>query len=162
MAAEAMAPSHLALLRVEAVRSLQNPLWGSQLGVLNLAGEITIFQLEAGRRWGNLARQYQKALGAKGIRPVSLELVGATHDFDPDSREGVELAETEQRICECFEDALKALYDSGRAAVFSVRQLCEEDRPLSWQQKRDLIRGLDALSTHWGLTGAKRNVRNSS
>lgn len=151
-AAEALSPAMLGLLKQEVIRSLQNPLWGTQLGIMNLGGELTTPEHEAGRRWTNLAVSYQRALGAKGIRPVSFERVGASCDYDPDSDEGREIAEMEKRICEDFEEALRALYDAGRAAAYAVRLLCEENQVLSWQQKRDAKCGLLALVEHWELT----------
>lgn len=151
-AAEAISPSMLGLLRQETIRNLHNPLWGTQLGVLSLTGELSVAELEAGRRWTNLSAAYQRALGAKGIKPISFERIGACSHYDPDSEEGRELAQTEQRVCEDFERALGALYDAGKAAAYAVRLLCEEDQVISWQQKRDAKCGLLALANHWDLT----------
>lgn len=161
-AAEALAPATLAILRQNLIRDAQNELWGSQIGIMNLRGEIGLPQLEAGKRWRNLARKYQSALGVKGIKPISFERVGASCDYDPDSAEGRKLSDFEKRHCKDFEDALGCLVDAGRQSLYAVRLLCEEDHPLSWAQKQDAKCGLSALVIHWGLTGPNGNVRNKT
>lgn len=159
-ASEALAPGYLKIMRDNLHRELQNPLFGSQLGLLNLGGEISIAELEAGKRWGKLASRYQSALGVKGIKPNSFDRVGASCDFDPDSDEGRILAASEKRICDDFEAALEALVNAGRAALFAVRLVCEENQPLSWEQKNHAKCGLKSLCEHWGLTKAPLEVRN--
>lgn len=151
-AAEALSPAMLGLLKNEVVRSLHDPLWGSQLGMMNLKGQISVPELEAGKRWGNLARRYQSVLGARGIQPVTLERLGASCDYDPDSREGQELVAAEKRICDDFEAALRVLVDTGRQAQYAVRLICEEDAVLTWEQRQHAKCGLSALADHWGLT----------
>ena len=151
-AAEALSPAMLNLLKSETVRSLHNPLWGTQIGIMHLKGEITLFEMEAGKRWANLARRYRQALGAKGVKPVNLERVGASCEYDPDSEEGRLLSAQERDICDDFEAALEALHEADRSAVFAVRMVCEDDQVLSWAQKSSAKLGLAALARHWGLT----------
>lgn len=158
-AAEALAPGYLKTIEDAFVRDLMNPLYRSQMGLMRLRREITVQHHEAGKRFRNLNMEYQEAMGSKLIKPVSFQRLGASFEPDPASKLGMEIAQEERAICQDFEDALRALYVAGREAVFAVRQLCEEDRPLSWEQKPHVISGLDALCEHWGLTKSEPQRR---
>lgn len=153
-AAEACAPGHLRTIRDQLLREVRDPLWRSNLGIMNLHGEITVQQLEAGKRWRNLAREYQSILGVRGIKSASVERIGASGGCSITDVNATEVDERDWRICRDFEAALDALHGAGRAAVFTVRLLCEEDQSLSWEQKRYAVGGLEALAVHWGLAKA--------
>lgn len=138
------------------------PLWGSPLGRMRLANEITSGQCGAGLRWRDLHEQYLRAIRASG-GPKSI-LVGAAsrgEEPDPDSVAGQEIAGDEIKIVKRFEKALGCLQSHGRDVESAVRRLCEGlgASPNSHQDKLHAKAGLSALEAFWQGEKAKNSRR---
>ena len=84
-------PTEISRLRDAALAGMKDPIWGTQLGILHLSGKLTSSQLAAGKRWGELARDYSAAVGApRAPRSAALEAsggVGESIQIAPRARE---------------------------------------------------------------------------
>lgn len=148
----AMAPAVIVRMREAAKALAIDPLWGTELGRMHLQGELSATQLEAGKRWANLARAHAAAICSKGIKAMNIGGSSSGAEPDPDSEAGIKIAERESRTVDRYRDAEGRVIDCGTRVLFAVAALCEDDRPLEWAEKREAVKGLDALSSHWGLT----------
>lgn len=157
-------PGEAKRLRDAALAGMRDPLWGTELGRLHLAGKISFLQLSAGKQWAEYAMRYSQALCSPPPDPRAIALGQASgrSEVDPDSYEGRREARRHIRAVESFVDAAAALRTDHAASVNIVRTVCERDETIAGHQ--DLIRlasGLQALVDFWGLTeaGKSRHVR---
>lgn len=148
-------PAQVRRLRDAAMRGLRDPEWGTELGRLYLGGAITPAMYAAGKKWAELARSYQHAIGAFPVRSATVEPGIRSHTPDPDSDEGRKLAKRESDGAERFFAAHAALIGSDGMLIESlVRGLCEHDKPIIGLDDLGKVRtGLMRLVSHWDLTG---------
>jgi hypothetical protein len=151
------APSEVKRLRDAALAGMRDPLWGTEIGRLYLAGKITSTMFAAGKRWAELATQYSQALCSPCPDPkaISLERAGGSA-IDPDSPDGRKEARRHARAVASFIDAHASLKTHGCAAERLVRSTCERGETIIGHQ--DLIAlagGLDRLANFWGLTNQR-------
>lgn len=160
------APSEVKRLRDAALAGMRDPLWGTEIGRLYLAGKITATMFAAGKRWSELASQYSQALQSPAPDPkaISLDRTGREH-IDPDSPEGRKEARRHARAVQSFIDAYAALKTDNRLdrdrVIRVVRATCERGEMVHGHT--DLLalsRGLEQLAAFWGLDkSAPANVR---
>lgn len=151
------APSEVRRLRDAALAGMRDPLWGTEIGRLFLAGKITSTMFAAGKRWAELASQYSQALCSPSPDPkaISLDRTGG-HSHDPDSAEGRKEARRHARAVQSFIDAYAAmkttnLLDPDRV-VRVVRATCERgEMPTGHSELLALTGGLRRLASFWGL-----------
>lgn len=155
-------PSEVKRLRDAALAGMRDPLWGTEIGRLYLAGKITATMFAAGKRWAELAAQYSQALQSPAPDPkaISIERIGAQH-IDPDSPEGRREARRHARAVASFLDAHIAIMNHGRAAERIVRTVCERGQMAQGHAEIiALTGGLATLAAFWGLDkSAAANVR---
>lgn len=151
-AAQAIAPAALARARDAVLALLADPLWESELGRMHLRGELNAVQTEAGKRWGNLARAYLKAIGAKDIKSPCFEGGHGSIDPDPASDRGQAQIKYDMEVADDYNRAKGALEDDGIYAFKIVNKLCRENKPLDFVDKVHAISGLNALAIYFGLT----------
>jgi hypothetical protein len=152
------APSEVKRLRDAALAGMRDPLWGTEIGRLYLAGKLTSTMFAAGKRWSELASQYSQALCSPSPDPkaISLERSAGGNSHDPDSPDGRKEARRHARAVASFIDAHVALKDHGPAAARIVRSTCERGETITGHQ--DLIAltgGLERLAQFWGLTNQR-------
>lgn len=161
------APSEVKRLRDAALAGMRDPLWGTEIGRLYLAGKITAAMFAAGKRWSELATQYSQALQSPAPDPkaISLDHIGRAQ-IDPDTAEGRKEARRHARAVQSFVDAYAALKTSMDGQVnariaSTVRETCERGAMIVGHQALiDLSRGLTILAGFWGLDkSAPANVR---
>lgn len=121
-------------------------------GSLNLKGEITDLQYDAGIRYRDVVLRYQSSINAprKDAPSLSGALMGITGGSFMSDEEA-------QRRKDRYDDAFEMLErDAGNHGARAVARWCiydGDDRPVD-----DLIRGLNVLVVHFGLT---RNHKSS-
>lgn len=159
------APAEVRRLRDAALSGMRDPLWGTEIGRLYLAGKITATMFAAGKRWAELAASYGQALQSPAPDPkaISLEHTGRA-SIDPDTPEGRREARRHARAVQSFIDAhaaITASADRGRRIAGIVRDVCERGNLVVGHQNLiDLSRGLSLLAAFWGLDkSAPANVR---
>jgi hypothetical protein len=140
---------------------MRDPLWGTEIGRLHLAGKVTHVMLAAGKQWAEYATRYSQALCSPSPDPraIAIGTASGRSDIDPDSYEGRREVRRHIRAVQSFVDAAAALTAQSAASVGVVRSVCERNEVLSGHY--DLMRlcsGLQVLADFWGLT----NVRKSS
>lgn len=159
---QATAPSEIKRLRDAALAGMRDPLWGTEIGRLYLAGKITATMFAAGKRWAELATKYSQALCSPSPDPraISLDRAGS-HHVDPDSPEGRREARRHVRAVASFIDAHAALRTHSTAADRAVRATCERNDTISGHAELlALSGGLSRLAAFWGLDkSATPNVR---
>jgi hypothetical protein len=154
-------PSEVRRLRDAALAGMRDPMWGTELGRLHLAGKITATMFAAGRRWAELASQYSQALCSPSPDPkaISLERSSGGTSHDPDSAEGRKEARRHARAVQSFIDANVALKDHSRASERIVRSTCERGEMVhGHQDMMALTGGLERLASFWGLTGGTNRL----
>lgn len=153
-------PGEAKRLRDAALAGMRDPLWGTELGRLHLAGKITFAMLSAGKQWAEYASRYSQALcsPAPDPRAINIGSGGGRDDIDPDSYEGRKEVRRHVRAVQSFTDASVALRSEEIAAMGIVRSVCERNETIVGHG--DLIRlcsGLQALADFWGLTDARKS-----
>ena len=153
------APTLVRRLRDAALAGVRDQEWGSELGRLYLFNHIEPAQYAAGRKWSEMARNYQIALNAprSDPRPASFQRLGHGHDADPDSETGRQMIRRQKDTVEKTQAALRALRRAGALAESVTRNVCEHDRCVSGTVEMNaLTRGLSELASHLGLTTKPR------
>lgn len=113
---------------VAALRRLaSDPRLGSELGILEVRGKLTLLEADVGRRIGQIYSRHDKALGARRTpKPPSLEIgLGRSpglHEDDGERRRS-------ERAGIDF-DALQWLLRPYGAVAADVVTLCVDDRPV--------------------------------
>lgn len=122
-------------------------------GRLNLKGTITDAQYDAGVRWRDVVSLYQSSIDAPrkdapSLSGALLGITGGSYMTDDEARR------RRDRYMETYE----ALEDgAGHIAARAVSRWCvydEDDRPTV-----DLIRGLNVLAEHFGLTRNRKSPK---
>ena len=155
-------PSEVRRLRDAALCGMRDPLWGTEIGRLYLAGKITAIAFAAGERWGEQAVQYSQALCSPcpDPRAVSFDRSGGD-SLDPDSHEGRREARRHQRAVDSFTDAWVALKTHSMASERVVRLVCERGQMLAgYHELLALNGGLSTLAGFWGLTSSSKSPSN--
>ena len=158
----AFAPAAIQRLTECAIRGVADAAYGTPLGRLYLAGQLTAAQFAAGRRFDRLARRYLQAIAAPRPDPRSngLDYGPRSPDIDPDSEAGRQQADNHRTIMNVMSEAQAVLANCGQAADAAVRSLCEaRELPVGWSGRKALCVGLSALAKHWGLTRPDRKRR---
>lgn len=153
-------PSEVRRLRDAALSGMRDPTWGTELGRLYLAGKITAIMYAAGKKWGELSSLYSQALQSPCPDPkaICLDRSGGERS-DPDSYEGRKEARRHERAVTSFIDAHAALKTASAAAERIVRSICERDQTILGHENLILLnRGLNALSSFWGLTDSRKSM----
>jgi hypothetical protein len=153
-----ISPGEVRRLRSAALRGLRDAEWGTEMGRLYLEGKLTAAQYAAGKWWATLAARYADAIGAKPHpKPIALERGSASHQCDPGSERGMEIAQTHERDVRRFLAVYEALQKCGAVVVQAVRDLCEYDQsPVGHYQFTKLIEGLNALAREHEALAKKR------
>lgn len=145
-------------LRDAAMAGLRDPQWGTELGRLYLAGNISEIQYAAGKWWSEAAASFRRAIGAFPVRSPSVEVGRGGASPDPDSEEGRKLAVREAEQAERFFEAHAVLLSAGRGAERAVRDVCERGLcSVAMSELMALRVGLSALASHRGLTGQNKS-----
>jgi hypothetical protein len=156
-----ISPGEVRRLRDAALRGLRDAEWASELGRYYLEGKLNHAQFAAGKWWGHLAARYADAIGAKPHpKPIALERGSASHQCDPGSERGLEIAQTHERDVRRFLAVYEALQKCGPLVVKVVRDLCEYDQsPGGHHDFTALIDGLNALAReHETLTNQRKRM----
>jgi hypothetical protein len=156
-----ISPGEVRRLRDAALRGLRDAEWASELGRYYLEGKLNHAQFAAGKWWTMLAARYADAIGAKPHpKPIALERGSASHQCDPGSERGLEIAQTHERDVRRFLAAYEALQKCGTIAVKAVRDLCEYDQsPGGHHDFTRLIEGLNVLAReHEALTNQRKRI----
>lgn len=160
------APAQVRRLRDAALAGMADEQWGTELGRLFLAGQITPPMYAAGKKWAERARRYQSAINCPPASPKSCaaEDGGFSEPPDPDSVRGEEVASSDSLAVRAFQEAHAILCAAGLLAERAVRGVCERDEVMAGDIHRAALhRGLHWLVDYWGLTEApqraKRHVR---
>ena len=128
--------------------------WGSKLGQMVLRSEITETMMQAGERWAELTRQYQRLFpGLPRATTALLErAIGRKLEIDPDDERAVRRAVSIERAYVRAAAAISTLHRA--PAVFrSLMRLCVLDELLGdFQARLDAISGLRVLELHFCLT----------
>lgn len=151
---ERPSPAAAKRLRDNAIKGVSDERWGTELGRLFLAGDITEDLYEAGRRWGELVADYYRAIGASAPYPkaVNLERYERSAEVDPESEKGKERDRRAEAKVEEMDKALAALLASGSVPMRIVRTVCEtNESAANWHERIALGHGLSALAIHWKL-----------
>jgi hypothetical protein len=140
-------PAEVIRLRDAALAGMRDPVWGSMLGLLFLAGKINALQFAAGKRWNELAADYSRAtLAPKQPRSANLDPKGGT-PADPDSAQGRREARRQVLTLEDYQEALNVLKRLGGPVLAIVVDICEGGRvPGGFAELQHLKRGLSALA----------------
>lgn len=121
--------------------NFRDPMHGSVLGRLCLAGHISREQFEAGQRWAGVVHRFARAWSIPCATPRAIDLNaigGVSHANDDD--------EALRRIREAYDDGFYALRSAGRDATHAVSECVIRDEvPLLLS----LRAGLSALVTHF-------------
>ena len=145
----------LAQRAAEGVRQgLLDQRWGSKLGQMVLRSEITETMMQAGERWAEMTRQYQRLFpGLPRATTALLErAIGRKLEIDPDDERAVRRAVSIERAYVRAAAAISTLHRA--PAVFrSLMRLCVLDELLGdFQARLDAISGLRVLELHFCLT----------
>jgi hypothetical protein len=140
-------PAEVTRLRDAALNGMRDPVWGSMLGWLFLAGKINAVQFAAGKHWNELAADYARAtLAPRHPRTANLDPKGGT-PADPDSAQGRREARRQVLTVEDYEEALNVLKRLGGPVLAIVIDICEGGRvPGGVAELQHLKRGLSALA----------------
>ncbi len=158
---EGVSPNEARRLRDAAARGVAAPEWGSELGRLFLAGSIDGAAYEAGKMWGRLINQWYRAIGACRPYPSQgpIAFLGTVRALDDgedppvDSKEGKRILADRRKVIRRMQEAHAVLVGAGMLAEAAVRGVCEANECSSAIYGLDnLVRGLDWLAKHWGLT----------
>jgi hypothetical protein len=149
-AAQLTPPTEAHRLRDAALAGMRDSVWGTSLGRLFLAGQITATQFSAGKRWAELSAKYSVACGGPApARSAKLDPDGGT-TADPDSPQGRKEARRHGLTVERYLAASRVLKGMGKAAESAVRDVCDRDlHPVGMIHLRG---GLSALAALWGST----------
>jgi hypothetical protein len=155
---ELLPPTEIRPLFDAAMTGLRDPLFGTMLGRIHLAGKISRAEFAAGKRWAELTTEYN--VSCQGPRPpqtVALDHAGGT-SADPDSSTGRREVKRHARASAAYANGKHALRQAGFAAELAVEEVCiNEGAPAGFEQLQALQVGLRALSEFW-LSSAKRKA----
>lgn len=146
-------PAQVKRLRDAAMAGMRDPEWGSELGRLYLNNVITEAMYAAGKRWTEQAAKYRGVIGVFPLKSSSAEGGSWSHQPDPDSPKGQEIAGKERDAMERYFEAEAVLVNCGPGVRITVRRVCEDGEVLGGYSEVIALRiGLLRLADHWGLT----------
>jgi hypothetical protein len=127
---------------------------GTPLGRLRLRRVITAEELEAARKYAREARMYQQVIQAPSPNAPSLDLMRGSR-----GERILPSAAVIQARLESYNDAFEALYKgAGHQAARAVARVAVYDEWVpAGATVDDLIRGLDSLTIHYGLTNSRKS-----
>lgn len=142
---EYASPTHVRRMLDAAKAQAGNPLIGSELGRLRLAGVINDRQFDTGRRLAELARWFDALHGAPRNSPASPSYAAGS---------GRSLhAEDEVKNARRHRDYMRAwtaLNQAGADAASAVSLAAIDDRYLEVSKHPNLVVGLNAVLAAWG------------
>jgi hypothetical protein len=133
-----------------AVRRVSGAEWATPLGRMHLQGQLTVAEYGAGRRWGELRRDYLAAIGSNSPDPKSSVFEPkSAFEADPDSELGRKITKKQLETIKEFMAAVKVVRAQGAVGV--IQQLCEgQGEALSrYEEYLAAKRGLRALAQHF-------------
>ncbi len=131
----------------QAKRGCGDPLLGSELGRLRLNGVLTDRQVAAGKKFGELVGSYDRIKGIPSRHAKSPSWqVGAGRSTKRDTDQAV-IDDVSRR----FQTAFVLLANLGGAVRRAVFDVTVYDNPVTVEEQRALIRGLDKLVELFGL-----------
>ncbi len=123
----------------------------TQLGWLRLHRIVTDRQAGAGIAFAALIGQHDRILGLPRRAVSSPSYEQGFGRSAPNLRDdSAERVTTIRRRYDAASDVLRRLDARGRAFEI-VTAVCVDDRAPAWEERPDLIEGLDALARHFGL-----------
>ena len=135
----------LARARHAYLRKLADPLWATELGILQLEGRITAMQRLAGEAY-SAAVEAHRRIGLDG--PNGRPKVSQMEPHIPGGTEKEYDRSLIYSIEEQYDRLFTAMIDIGREGVSivkAVNRLCVEDKLLSYPERALAKRGLDSL-----------------
>lgn len=153
-------PAQAKRLRDAALRKMEAPEWGTELGRLFLEHKVTAEEFEAGKRLAVIVKDYRAALGITAldikVQDMNRGAKGSPPDFD--SEAGRALTKAERMAVAKMHAAEQALRPTN--AFRSVFRVAINDlAPLGTVDLKQLSTGLQALAAHFGLTGSRERGR---
>lgn len=153
-------PGQAKRLRDAALRRMEAPEWGTELGRLFLERKIAAEEFEAGKRYAQITRDYRAALGITALEIKNQAMDRARgNPPDADSDAGRILTKAEQAAVARMHATEMAVRGAGREAFRAVHRVCVDDEaPIGTVDFQHLSAGLQALASHFGLTGGQKRV----
>jgi hypothetical protein len=125
------------------------------LGGLNIVGQLTDEQYEAGRQYAGVVGRYRVVIGAPRASPSSAGILVA--DGLGGGAPPLSIDEAERRKRE-YEAAYEALWDAGQRAAKAVARVAVYGEAWLPGMLSELRTGLSALAAHFRLTHARKSV----
>lgn len=119
------------------------------LGGLNLVGAISDAQYLAGKEYARVVARYRVVLAAPKPYPRS---IGSADRIEGGYSETLLSDDECERRESAYQRAFEALWDAGQSAAHAVARVAVYEEACPHGRFSDLIRGLEALSLHFGLT----------
>ena len=132
----------------EILAEVRSAEYGSQLGLLRVAGQISAPHYNAGKKWAVLVRDYAAATQSPRQPRSAILDAQASQPADPDSPRGRRQAACHRRIVASYAEALNVLQRAGCERV--VDSVCVADHAPTQNAELELLkRGLSALNHFW-------------
>ena len=148
-AIELLPPTEMRRLFDAAITGLRDPLFGTMLGRIHLAGKISRAEFAAGKRWAELTTEY--AVSCQAPRPPQTVCSRSRRWHASRSRQRRGRRRSSATPAPALPMPMEVCAASGRqAAELAVEQICiNEFAPAGFEQLKALQRGLRALSEFW-------------
>ena len=146
-------PAQIKRMVAMAARGAADVLLATQLGWLRLEHVITDAQASAGVSFATLVGQHDAVLGLshRSARSPSYELgFAGVRSWSAPEADSERVATLRRR----HDAAVACLQEAGPRVENVVRTVCIDDRVPDWVDRPLLLRGLDALARHFGVTRA--------
>jgi len=136
---------------------------GSPWAFMRLAGELTESEHNACQWFFELRGRYARAIGAHGVKPVSLELGSKGEPLDPFCEAGERLSRKERAVVEEYRSAELAAIAAGGEMYRQFRIVIvdhhEDDWRPNWAQKAAVKGCSQALAKHRAQSSRHRRGR---
>ena len=146
-------PAQIKRMVAMAARGAADVLLATQLGWLRLEHVITDAQASAGVSFATLVGQHDAVLGLqrRAASSPSYELgFAGVRSWNSPEADAERVATLRRR----YDAAVACLQEAGPRVEQVVRAVCTDDRVPDWVDRPLLLRGLDALARHFGVTQA--------
>jgi len=145
-------PAQWAKYRDRAAELMLDERLGSLAGRLFFTKQLTASQFKAATDWALMLDEYDLLiLGKRRVtKPAAYERCSPGESSEA-STEHIE------KFLRRFHAAHAALLAAGKIAEVAVNRVCRDEGVGACFD--DFARGLDALATHWGLTGKAKNAK---
>lgn len=128
-------------------------------GGLNLVGAITDAHYLAGKEYSRVVARYRVVLAVPKPYPRS---ISSADRIEGGTSETI-LSEDEcERRESAYQRAFEALWDAGQRSAYAVARVAVYEEACPQGRFPDLVRGLEALSVHFGLTKATTSGRRTA